>query len=53
MFESVQYVDGNSVVFIGVVLGQRDGPLIAAALGAGRKLVDETVPQLIASELAG
>jgi D-alanyl-D-alanine carboxypeptidase (penicillin-binding protein 5/6) len=53
MFESVQFVDGNSVVFVGVVLGQRDGPLIAAGLTAGRKLVDDTVPQLIAAELAG
>lgn len=53
MFESVQYVDGSSVVFIGVVLGQRDGPLIDSALAAGQKLIDETVPQLIAAELAG
>ena len=40
MFASAYRLHGRTVVVTGVVLGQRGGPLIGAALDAARRLVD-------------
>ena len=40
VFRAVRQVDGRAVTITGVVLGQRDGPLVPAALTAAERLVD-------------
>jgi serine-type D-Ala-D-Ala carboxypeptidase (penicillin-binding protein 5/6) len=43
-FRAIREVDGRRTVVTGVVLGQRGSDLIAAALGAARRLVDQLGP---------
>jgi D-alanyl-D-alanine carboxypeptidase (penicillin-binding protein 5/6) len=46
MFEARQTRSGRTRILIGVVLGQRDGPLIHAGLSSARDLVSTTMAQL-------
>jgi D-alanyl-D-alanine carboxypeptidase (penicillin-binding protein 5/6) len=46
MFEAIRQVQGRQIQLIGVVLGQRNGPLIAAALAAADSLVNSVVGRL-------
>ena len=49
-FRAVRIVDGRTVVVTGVVLGQRRGGFVAAALAASRGLVDRIVASVSADD---
>jgi D-alanyl-D-alanine carboxypeptidase (penicillin-binding protein 5/6) len=54
MFQAQQVRGGKPRVLVGVVLGQRDGPLIRAALSSARRLIRTTMGQLgVAEATAG
>jgi D-alanyl-D-alanine carboxypeptidase (penicillin-binding protein 5/6) len=50
MFDSRQVIQGHLIHVVGVVLGQRAGPLIPAALTAAERLVDSVVSHLSGSD---